>query len=145
MAPSTKIRPTSNVNLLWRCFVRVPPLPTPSSPPTFTPPLLILPRLDTGTIGPLTTMPQFATTFGSLSSTVHGLVVSTILIPAALSSFFGGHLANKVGRLRGIALGAAVFGIGAAVEASSVKLGMLVAGRVVKGIGEGLFLSTCVV
>jgi len=108
-------------------------------------PLLILPRLDTGTIGPLTTMPQFATTFGSLSSTVHGLVVSTILIPAALSSFFGGHLANKVGRLRGIALGAAVFGIGAAVEASSVKLGMLIAGRAVKGIGEGLFLSTCVV
>ena len=38
-----------------------------------------------------------------------------------------------------------MFGIGAAVEASSVKLGMLIAGRVVKGIGEGLFLSTCVV
>ena len=38
MAPSTKIRPTSNTDLLRRCFVRVPPLPTPSSPPTFTPP-----------------------------------------------------------------------------------------------------------
>jgi MFS family permease len=90
-------------------------------------------------------MSQFASTFGPLSSTVHGLVVSTILIPAAISSFFGGHLANKVGRLRGIALGAAVFGIGATIEGSSVALGMLIAGRAVKGIGEGLFLSTSVV
>lgn len=71
-------------------------------------------------------------------------VVSTILIPAAISSFFGGHLANKVGRLRGIALGALVFGIGASIEGSSVALGMLIAGRAVKGIGEGLFLSTSV-
>jgi MFS family permease len=101
--------------------------------------------LDTGTIGPLTTMPQFASSFGQLSSTIHGLVVSTILIPAAISSFFGGHLANSVGRIRGIAIGALIFGIGASIEASSCALGMLVAGRAVKGIGEGLFLSTCVV
>ena len=42
-------------------------------------------RLDTGTIGPITAMPQFAVSFGTLSATVHGLVVSTILIPAAIS------------------------------------------------------------
>lgn len=102
-------------------------------------------RLDTGTIGPLTTMTQFDKTFGHLSSTVHGLTVSMILIPAAISSFFGGHLANSVGRLKGIALGAAIFGIGGGIEAASVKLGMLLAGRAIKGIGEGLFLSTLVV
>jgi len=102
-------------------------------------------RLDTGTIGPITAMPQFAKTFGPISSTTHGLVVSTILIPAAVASFFGGHLANSVGRPRGIAIGAGIFGLGAAVEGSSVKLGMLIAGRAVKGIGEGFFLSTVVV
>jgi MFS family permease len=90
-------------------------------------------------------MPQFAETFGHLSSTVHGLVVSMILIPAAISSLFGGHVANTVGRLRCIAMGASIFGSGAAVEASSVNLGMLLAGRAVKGVGEGLFLSTSVV
>ena len=68
-----------------------------------------------------------------------------ILIPAAISSFFGGYVANTVGRLRCIAMGAFIFGSGAAVEASSVNLGMLLAGRAVKGIGEGLFLSTSVV
>jgi MFS family permease len=139
MDPSTKVHSTSNTHLHRRRALRV-PLPCPPPISTSNPP-----SLDTGTIGPLTTMPQFRTTFGALSSTVHGLVVSTILIPAALSSLFGGHLANKIGRLRGIAIGAAVFGIGAAGEASSVRLGMLIAGRAVKGLGEGLFLSTCVV
>jgi predicted MFS family arabinose efflux permease len=42
-------------------------------------------------------------------------------------------------------MGASIFGSGAAVEASSVNIGMLLAGRAVKGIGEGLFLSTSVV
>ncbi|KAL3417120.1 hypothetical protein PVAG01_11120 [Phlyctema vagabunda] len=101
--------------------------------------------LDTGTIGPITAMPQFDVTFGRLSATIHGLVVSTILIPAAASSFFGGHLANAVGRPRATAIGAGIFGIGAAVECASVKLAMLFVGRAVKGIGEGLFLSTLVV
>ena len=101
--------------------------------------------LDTGTIGPITTMPQFAQTFGHLSSTIHGLVVSTILIPAAISSSVGGHLANLVGRPRAIAIGAGIFGIGAAIECASVRLAMLIAGRAIKGIGEGLFLSTVVV
>jgi MFS family permease len=90
-------------------------------------------------------MPQFFETFGHLSSSVHGLVVSTILVTAAISSFFGGHLANHLGRLKAIAIGAAIFGVGASLEAGSVKLGMLITGRAIKGVGEGLFLSTCVV
>ncbi|CAG8949084.1 hypothetical protein HYFRA_00002213 [Hymenoscyphus fraxineus] len=101
--------------------------------------------LDTGTIGPLTTMPQFSETFGELSSTLHGLVVSTILVAAATSSFFAGHLANSMGRVKSVAIGATLFGIGAAIEAGSVKLGMLFAGRAIKGLGEGLFMSTSVV
>ena len=101
--------------------------------------------LETGTIGPITSMPQFKSTFGNLSPTVHGLIVSTILISASISSFFAGHLANKLGRPRAVAVGAAVFAIGAALESATVVLGMLVFGRAVKGVGEGLFLSTVVV
>lgn len=44
-----------------------------------------------------------------------------------------------------MALGAAVFGVGAALEAGAVHLGMLFVGRLVTGVGEGLFLSTTVV
>ncbi|KAF1982438.1 general substrate transporter [Aulographum hederae CBS 113979] len=120
--------------------------------------------LDTGTIGPITTMPSFLTTFspshtGHLSSTLHGLIVSSILIPAAIASFFTGHLADWLGRVRSVALGGLVFGIGAGMEAASGGwatgsggdgaggggLAMLFVGRIVKGVGEGLYLSTLVV
>lgn len=101
--------------------------------------------LDTGTIGPVTTMPQFAASFGTLSSTVHGLIVSSILITGALSSFLAGHLADAAGRPAGMATGAVVFGVGAALEAAAVHVGMLFVGRLITGVGEGLFLSTTVV
>lgn len=101
--------------------------------------------LDTGCIGPITTMPQFIASIGHLSATLHGLIVSSILLPAATASFFAGHLADRLGRVRGIAIGSVIFGIGAALEAASVRLAMLFVGRVITGVGEGLFLSTLVV
>ncbi|KAJ8608224.1 hypothetical protein MRB53_039755 [Persea americana] len=101
--------------------------------------------LDTGCIGPITTMPQFVNYFGSLSATVHGLVVSSILIPAALASFFAGGLSDILGRPRTIGLGGLIFCIGCALEASAQNLGMLFAGRIITGIGEGFFLSTITV
>jgi len=90
-------------------------------------------------------MPQFEETFGHLSSTIHGLVVSTILITAATASFFAGHLANHVGRAKGITIGTLVFAVGASLETASVKLAMFFVGRGIKGAGMGLFLSTVAV
>lgn len=90
-------------------------------------------------------MSQFTNTFGAVSPTVHGLIVSSILITGAISSFWAGHLADAIGRPQGMSCGALVFGIGAAIEAGSVHLAMLFIGRLITGIGEGLFLSTTVV
>lgn len=90
-------------------------------------------------------MPGFADSFGTFSPTVHGLVVSSILLPAAFTSFFAGHLADHVGRLNAIMTGATIFGVGAALEAGAVSLGMFIPGRALAGIGEGFFLSTVVV
>jgi hypothetical protein len=64
---------------------------------------------------------------------VHGGVVSTFLNPAAVSSLFSGFLANKVGRLREVEIEIAVFEICVPEEASSVRLGKLIAGRAVMG------------
>jgi MFS family permease len=105
----------------------------------------LLNGLDTGTIGPVTTMPSFTDSFGVLSSTLNGLVVSSILLPATFSSLFAGAIADSLGRTRAVAIGALFFAIGAALEASAVNLGMLIGGRCVVGLGEGLFLSTLVV
>lgn len=101
---------------------------------------------DTGIIGPVTDMQYFKEEFGgSRSATIHGLIVSSILIPAALSSFFAGHLADKCGRAMGISIGVFIFGVGAAIEASAVQIGMFVGGRIIEGLGEGLFLGNLVV
>ncbi|KAE8151904.1 hypothetical protein BDV25DRAFT_171028 [Aspergillus avenaceus] len=101
--------------------------------------------MDTGIIGSVVVMDQFKQKFGSFSSVVHGLIVSSILIPAALSSFFGGKLADWVGRPKSIFVGALIFGVGAAIEAGAVHLAMFIVGRVIEGLGEGLYLGTLVV
>ncbi|KAI1097455.1 general substrate transporter [Jackrogersella minutella] len=101
--------------------------------------------IDTGIIGPVTVMEDFTKYVGNPSPTIHGLIVSSILIPAAVSSFFAGRVADALGRPRGIAIGSFVFGAGAALEGASVHIAMFVVGRVIEGIGEGLYLSMMVV
>ena len=101
--------------------------------------------LDTGVIGPVTTMPPFEAAFGNLPSALHGIVVSCLLLAATVASLFAGALSDRFGRPRAIAIGCLAFSIGAAIEAGSSSLGMFIAGRCIVGVGEGLFLSTLVV
>lgn len=90
-------------------------------------------------------MPTFTDYFGHLSSSQLGIVVSSLLLSAAIASLFAGSLSDTMGRSRAVAIGSSVFAIGAALEAAATSLAMFVIGRVVVGIGEGLFLSTLVV
>lgn len=101
--------------------------------------------MDTGIIGPVTVMGDYVARFGSQSPIVHGAIVSSILVPAALSSILAGWVADSLGRPRGIAIGAFIFGLGAVIEAGAVSLAMFVVGRCVEGFGEGLYLGTLVV
>jgi sugar porter (SP) family MFS transporter len=101
--------------------------------------------LDTGCIGPITTMPTFLDSFGPLSSTIHGILVSSILIPASLTSFFAGNVADHMGRISTCSIGGLIFATGTALEAGAQNLAMLFVGRCITGVGEGLFLSTLVV
>lgn len=90
-------------------------------------------------------MPAFVESFGQFSSIIHGAVVSTILITASITSFFAGHLSEKLGRTHAVIVGTTIFSLGAAIEAGATSLGMFVGGRAVKGVGEGFFLSTLTV
>ena len=101
--------------------------------------------LDSGAIGPVTVMKSFTDTFGELSASQHGLVISSILISATIASLFAGAFSDSLGRPRAIAIGALVFAIGAALEAGAVDLAMLIVGRLIVGAGEGIFLSVIVV
>ena len=90
-------------------------------------------------------MPSFTDSFGGLSSSLLGFVISSVQLSATFASIFSGPLSDSLGRTRAVALGALVFATGAALEAGAVSIGMLIAGRCVVGIGEGLFLSAIVV
>jgi MFS family permease len=101
--------------------------------------------MDTAIIGPVTVMTDYVSRLGAQSPIVHGAIVSSILIPAAVSSLFAGHVADLLGRPKCIAIGALGFGFGAALQGGAVNLAMFVVGRCLEGFGEGLYLSTLVV
>ena len=100
---------------------------------------------DTGSIGALTAMPAFTQTFGTLSSTQLGLVVSTVMLTGGLPAVFAGQLAERFGAGRVICAGSAVQLAGAALEASASTLAQLVLGRAVAGFGQGMVLTNIVV
>lgn len=97
--------------------------------------------MDTSIIGPVTVMDSFTSQFGQKSAVVHGIVVSSILLCAAVSSFFAGRPADSLGRPKAIALGAGIFTIGAVLQASAVSLVMFAIGRVMEGFDYGLYFG----
>lgn len=96
---------------------------------------------DTGMIGPVTTMPAFSSSFGTFSATVHGVIVSSVLIPGAITSLAAGPLAHSFGHVKIIAIGSLISGVGSAIECGTPSLGGFIFGRLTKGVGIGLFLS----
>lgn len=105
---------------------------------------------DTGSIGPISIMPQFTQQFSSngssLSPTIQGLIISTILLTASIASVVSGPIADRISRTRTTALGAAVFAAGSAITCSaSNSLAQIFVGRCIAGVGEGLFTSALTV
>ncbi|KAJ6462701.1 hypothetical protein DFH09DRAFT_1493472 [Mycena vulgaris] len=74
-------------------------------------------------------MSQFESQFGSVSATVQGLLVSSIIATAALSSMGSGALSDRISRTYTISLGAFVFSVGCAVACSAKALPQLFIGR----------------
>lgn len=96
---------------------------------------------DTGAIGGLTTMPQFEASIGKLSPALLGFTVSLVMLAGAVPSVFAGYLADRLGRLRVILLGALLYVAGAVLQGSAFSLPQFLVGRAVGGFGQGVFLS----
>lgn len=96
---------------------------------------------DTGSIGGLTTMPQFAASIGPLSPTLLGFTVSLVMLAGAAPSVLAGYLADRFGRLRVILLGAAMYVAGAVLQGAAFGLPQFLVGRALDGLGQGVFLS----
>lgn len=98
-------------------------------------------RFDTGSIGAITEMPMFKSGIATLTPILRGLTVSLLLLAGALPSLLAGLLADHFGHLEVVLAGAIFFTAGAALEAGAVNLAMLLVGRSLVGIGEGLYLG----
>ncbi len=90
-------------------------------------------------------MPQFEAQFGALSPAAQGLLVSSILIAASITSVVAGPLSDRISRIRTISVGGAVYAAGCAVACSAQHRPQLFIGRCITGIGEGLFISSITV
>jgi MFS family permease len=90
-------------------------------------------------------MEQFTNDFSISSPTIQGLLVSSILITASLSSVAAGPLCDRFSRAHTFAFGGAVFSLGSVLAAAASSLAMLFVGRLIAGVGEGLFMSTVTV
>lgn len=66
------------------------------------------------------------------------VVTSWVTLGALAGSLAGGELADRIGRRRALAAAAALFALGAAVEAMAPSVAVLVAGRLVVGFGVGV-------
>jgi MFS family permease len=101
--------------------------------------------LDTGSIGPITEMPQFRDSVGEFSDITQGIYVSSILLFAALSSFANGYLGDRFSRKYTILLGALLAFLGAVISSSVSNFVSLFVARAIYGIGIGLGFSTTTV
>lgn len=95
-------------------------------------------------------MPKFQAQFadqktGTISPTVQGLIVSSILLTASLASLASGPLSDRISRTRTIAVGAIVFAAGSTIACAAGTLAQLFVGRALAGVGEGLFISAVTV
>src|SRR3954451_22804898 len=80
----------------------------------------------------------------SLSSFGEATVVSALLFPgAAFGALFGGRVADRIGRKRMLMLCAGLFLAGAAGCALAPTVQIMVAARIVLGLGVGAAAVTC--
>ena len=95
----------------------------------------LLSGYDTGVISGA--LPFIKNSF-TLSTFQQGLVVSIVLVGAAIAAIGGGSFSDRIGRRKSLILTSAVFITGALVSATAPSMPVLIAGRVVIGLESAL-------
>lgn len=78
-----------------------------------------------------------------MDSTMTGLVPGIFELAAMLGAILMAIFGNYLGRRRNISIGCGIISIGAIIQAASSSVGVLLAERMVGGIGLGIFSSMC--
>lgn len=83
-----------------------------------------------------TAMPAAAEDLGQLD--LYAWAFTAFMIPQIVAIVWGGRLSDRIGPIRPLQLGVAIFALGVVVSASAISMPMLLAGRFVQGFGGGL-------
>lgn len=79
---------------------------------------------------------------GKLSDAVTGAIVSTFTAGAVIGTMFVSLLADRYGRRGAIFVGAVLACVGGALQGGAMNVTMMIAGRIISGLGIGLLSST---
>ncbi|KAG0645882.1 MFS glucose transporter mfs1 [Hyphodiscus hymeniophilus] len=95
---------------------------------------------DQGVMGSILVMQNFQAHFPTLTgSTIQGWLVSALELGAWAGALFNGYLADKISRKYSMLVAVVIFTIGTGLQTGAQNPAMLFAGRVVGGIGIGMF------
>jgi MFS family permease len=99
---------------------------------------------DQGVMGGVNASPKYVTMVGigkpdgTVTDTTHqGGIVSVYYLGAIFGCFAGGWLADRVGRINGLLMGALFALVGGALQAAAQNSNFMICARVVTGIGTG--------
>ncbi|KAK9367893.1 general substrate transporter [Lipomyces kononenkoae] len=98
--------------------------------------------IDSGIVSTVISQPTFAMYFTPFTPSIKGAVVSTFGAGSVFGVFFAGWSADYLGRKKSIAIGAVIALIAGIIQAASVHVGMLIAGRIIGGFAVGIMNMT---
>ena len=95
---------------------------------------------DQGVMGSILVMQNFQAHFPTLTgSTIQGWLVSALELGAWAGALFNGYLADRISRKYSMLVAVIIFTLGTGLQTGAQDPAMLFAGRVVGGIGIGMF------
>ncbi|KAL4805135.1 general substrate transporter [Aspergillus unguis] len=95
---------------------------------------------DQGVMSPILVMENFQNHFpGLMGSTIQGWLVAALELGAWAGALFNGYLADQISRKYSMMVAVVVFTLGSGLQAGAQKPSYFFAGRIVGGLGIGMF------
>jgi sugar porter (SP) family MFS transporter len=97
---------------------------------------------DNGVFSGLLVLPWFLTTYHDPNSSLLGTISAMYNIGGFLGAIIAFLVGVRLGRKKMVLTGLGICTVGAIIQCSSTKLGQLLAGRIISGVGVGTLTST---
>lgn len=94
--------------------------------------------VDSGIVSTVIAQENFREYFDPFTAGIKGAVVSTFNAGSIFGVFFAAWTADAIGRKRTIAIAAAIAVVAGIIQAASIHIGMLIAGRIIGGFAVGM-------